>query len=67
MDWIRVEDRLPDIGKDILFVLKTNFGTKIVGEGARRKDYWIQYGWDLKVSNADVTHWMPLPEPPKEG
>jgi hypothetical protein len=57
--WISVKDRLPECGENYL-VLKDDgispYQLAIV---------WFDRTWD--VSNADeITHWMPLPEPPKE-
>lgn len=56
-EWISVEDRLPDYDNQI-----TNYLT-IDGEGEIDVCYFdenVWYGWQ-------VTHWMPLPEPPEEG
>ena len=66
--WISVEDRLPDVE-----VLAANFAPKTYGY----KEYIIGYvsrGTEPGKCYAEndfeilynVTHWMPLPEPPKE-
>ncbi len=60
--WISVNERLPDIGKSIIFA--TKYGD--TAEGKYIGDCWVQYRWTTKVKNESVTHWMPLPEPPKE-
>ena len=52
--WNPVTERLPDVGKDVLIYSETD-GVCL--------DY---YGGDM-FGYYDVTHWMPLPEPPKEG
>lgn len=64
-EWISVKDRLPEQGKRYLVnrydgVTKTYF-TDILWHDAH--DLWWNrlYSGDYKV-----THWMPLPEPPKE-
>ena len=31
-----------------------------------RKDVWFDFRHDGEIDEYDVTHWMPLPEPPKE-
>ena len=60
--WISVKDRLPEAGTKALCYLK-------------RGEYWTAV-WDdcgddlwsdgeAWCSNGEVTHWMPLPEPPK--
>ena len=52
--WIPVTERLPDIGIVVL-VYSEDDGICV--------DY---YGGD-SFGYYDVTHWMPLPQPPKEG
>lgn len=55
--WISVEDRLPEKNTSVL--VSTDNG--IVFQCLYAYD-----GWDLWVRNAvNITHWMPLPEPPK--
>ena len=56
--WIPVTERLPE--EDELVLVWRNNGLPYV---SRRIDlsYWVGLGRD-----AGVTHWMPLPEPPKE-
>ena len=60
-EWISVKDRLPEAGTKALCYLK-------------RGEYWTAV-WDdcgddlwsdgeAWCSNGEVTHWMPLPEPP---
>lgn len=67
MEWISVKDRLPEehphrfeyvlVCKDNGVVLEAKFNTKI-SKFMKRESY---------VSlNHVVTHWMPLPEPPKD-
>lgn len=63
--WIPVTERLPGTEK----VLITN--GDIVMRGYRRPDGVWKYGVELekvweKISLLPVTHWMPLPEAPKE-
>ena len=57
-DWIRVADRLPDPGVDVLAAYRDrhiNMGTA--------GDDWLEED----IEDGYITHWMPLPEPPKEG
>ena len=51
-EWISVAKRLPDIGVEVL-VYSENFGMHV--------DYYDgdEFGY------FHVTHWMPLPQPPK--
>ena len=59
-EWISVEERLPDrLGKYLVFTCKgsiyiSRFCEFLIGEEPQFDDY-------------TVTHWMPLPEPPKGG
>lgn len=52
-EWISVKERLPEAGEDVLVYL---------GEGKIEVCQLINILYDLD----DVTHWQPLPEPPKE-
>lgn len=56
-DWIRVEDRLPEPGVDVLAAYRDrhiNMGTA--------GDDWLEED----IEDGYITHWMPLPEPPEE-
>lgn len=70
-EWISVKDRLPEDGQKVL----------AFGGGERRYycvakffkhfndggDFWHLGAKDRKYSPGyKITHWMPLPEPPKE-
>lgn len=57
MKWISAHDKLPDIGKNVIF--RTNTG--LVGEGNRTEHHWIQYRWASKIPNDIVTHWAEMP------
>lgn len=79
-EWISVKDRLPDEGKYL--VCKDVHGNKIIDicaytnnlEAIDKYDFQGQnrggwYGYDSECGyfeRRNVTHWMPLPEPPKE-
>lgn len=71
MEWISVKDRLPeDYEKVIAYCNKTNkyfvgFARKSSYSG---DTYWLLVGASGAVYyvKSKVTHWMPLPEPPKE-
>lgn len=72
-DWISVKDRLPPLNKEVIVC---RAGQKC-SFTACRKDYggeqhWTNAIWhDMPIwpieTDGDITHWMPLPEPPKEG
>lgn len=68
MEWISVKDRLPD--EHVLFNFEEPFfGTvtleQNVGYYDEESDSWYFAINDHKVKTK-VTHWMPLPESPKE-
>ncbi len=65
--WISVKDRLPKSGQNVLIYYPYWGGDEI--QVAKLDDDEITFDvcgeFNLRVSA--VTHWMPLPEPPKEG
>jgi hypothetical protein len=65
--WISVKDRLPE--EDVTVLAFINYSiddAKLlrVVSGAYRGRLWL-CGQDI-YSERFITHWMPLPEPPKE-
>lgn len=60
-EWISAEDRLPD---DDGWYLVYKFKQVSVAE-------WCESCWynerDLPIDDVAISHWMPLPEPPKDG
>ena len=60
--WIPVTERLPESGKCVLIYSKEG----MVAEGSywAFNKKWTQYRWSVKDLQ-NVTHWMPLPEPPE--
>ena len=60
--WIPVTERLPE-SLDFVVALTTG-GDRII---AKRDKYgWLRYGGYECERLRPITHWMPLPEPPKE-
>ena len=59
--WIPVTERLPDELKNVLAY--TDVGS--FADTAHWTGYRWEKTWDFEVLYG-VTHWMPLPEPPKE-
>lgn len=57
--WISVADRLPETGVPVIVCRE---GGKVEQGAKDVMDWWRVYGTRTKR----VTHWMPLPEPPKE-
>lgn len=69
--WISVEDRLPDKQHDWVlviceFVPEGGYGVPHIAE--LRNGVWYTDNMDIPLEEAfvKVTHWMPMPEPPKE-
>ena len=69
MEWINVDDRLPETYKSVL--IWTDNYTWIIGYledcgkwQANHTDY--ESGEPLIWEDCILTHWMPLPEPPNE-
>lgn len=70
-EWISVKDRLPEEADD--FVLAAANGTykniRLVN-AVMMAEYSQEEGWILEMypeyREAEVTHWMPLPQPPEE-
>lgn len=58
MKWISVKDKLPEFEAEVIVYVK-NQG--IFFGAYADKVWWRTY---TKISG-QVTHWMPLPEPPK--
>ena len=75
--WIPVTERLPedDLPKcskvkqiKVLTALKGDNGVRTVRSQMRFRCTWYSDAepWAWKYSGSKITHWMPMPEPPKE-
>lgn len=73
MEWVSVEDRLPELPKGewalkmIIAADESGHVSPMFYERAivRGKTvYRWKFYWD-RIADTKVTHWMPLPEPPK--
>jgi hypothetical protein len=62
--WIPVSERLPEHGEVVLCYMSFKEARALQWDNASR--YWLGYESGDDWSKANVTHWMPLPEPPKE-
>ena len=60
--WIPVTERLPEIGTVVLAHGKRSATTGMFQGTDSKPQYW----WWKHNTIKEVTHWMPLPEPPKE-
>ena len=60
-EWVSVKDRLPEDYKQRVMVICTGdypIGYPKIDTDRYVRGHWVRYG-------IYVTHWMPLPEPPK--
>lgn len=78
--WIPVTERLPEKGIDVLVFAEGKiegfFGDTVIAI-SRRYDFKIftdfeevevwQSPWQYFLTDYEITHWMPLPEAPKDG
>ena len=77
-EWISVKDRLPEVVDSYLVVVKSKYeweteydidvdvATYNPYENAYIDDCWNTYNdWDEGQQYLHITHWMPLPQPPK--
>ena len=63
-EWISVEDRLPEVGGYVVCIAKRNPFSRFMPMVARiEKNGWVNPITEQYIS--EVTHWMPMPEPPK--
>lgn len=62
--WIPVSERLPLHGEICLCCLKFDEMRTLQWDNIYQ--WWLGYGHGDYWQKSDVTHWMPLPEPPKE-
>ena len=64
-EWISVKDRLPEAGEYVVCIAKRNPFSRFMPMVARiEKNGWVNPITEQYIS--EVTHWIPLPEPPKE-
>lgn len=67
MNWISVNDRLPEEGEEVLVVLKSDRVFYYIAELTINAPYPFWWSQDRGLFTLDeITHWMPLPEPPEE-
>ena len=63
-EWISVYDELPETGGYVVCIAARNPFSRLMPMVARiEKNGWVNPITEQYIS--EVTHWMPLPEPPK--
>ena len=69
--WISVEERLPEDTNPVIAFCNGKAGNVSFEDAEILAIYEEGEGWwwgsHPEISHIPVTHWMPLPEPPKEG
>ena len=58
-EWISVADKIPPDQEEVLVLTQSKNGVRNVDKGYWAIDHFIHRG------RSEVTHWMPMPEPPK--
>jgi len=73
MSWISVKDKLPEGDETVILfgrrMLQRGFFVEPGHRSEGYMDVWVSCEWDGcggYEEFEEVTHWMPLPEPPKE-
>ena len=63
-EWIPVKDMMPEAGGYVVCIAKRNPFSRFMPMVARiEKNGWVNPITEQYIS--DVTHWMPIPQPPK--
>ena len=63
-EWISVNDELPKVGEYVVCMAKRNPFSRFMPMVARiEKNGWVNPMTEQYIS--EVTHWMPIPHPPK--
>jgi len=65
-EWISVEDRLPEQGDYSVFAAFDNGSVEPVSSYNFPTDMVHVEDWLRDKVTPKITHWMPLPEPPKD-
>lgn len=63
-EWISVDDELPEVGGYVVCIAKRNPFSRFMPMVARiERNGWVNPMTEQYIS--EVTHWMPLTQPPK--
>ena len=61
-EWISVKDRMPDNDQDVLVYVRLKGRDPVITNSFFMENIHRWSG----LHRLNVTHWMPLPEPPKD-
>lgn len=67
-EWISVKDGLPEVPQgyeQVQVIIWSENGLDVAWYQSNNNEFYDMAGWLGSEING-VTHWMPLPEPPKE-
>ena len=66
-EWVSVEDRLPEVKVKVdLFLTDGRIVCNYEIKEREQKLFWYFTGL-IEIYKNSVTHWMPIPQPPKQG
>lgn len=63
-EWISVEERLPEVDTNVL-VITANGSFKVARCNLYKNGTLVLWATNDGLGERAITHWMPLPEPPK--
>jgi hypothetical protein len=71
MKWIKCSEKMPDIDEKIVFFINTKkycFTGIEMGflDKSIESDELIFRSCEYRFNSEEVTHWMPVPEPPRD-
>lgn len=64
--WIRTKNRLPDVGQPVLIYYPCWDGTEVQAARLEYDKLFFEICGEFNASVNKVTHWQPLPVPPKD-
>ena len=65
--WISVEDRLPEPEKDVIILDKSKrIDIDCLSNDGEGGYFWWKSCYTIWCDDDEITHWMPIPELPKE-
>lgn len=68
--WIPCSERLPESDQEVLVIVSGKAGNITLVDSVEIGNFDRDEGWILEMwpewEDLNVTHWMPMPEPPKE-
>ena len=65
MEWISVEDRLPEPMQEVLVFDGDDLVFVRLWSWDDGESHWYDSYGAIDSCGSNITHWMPLPEPPK--